>query len=182
MKAIARTRGVLILSLLFVLILAAGCAPNPQIEIVSPELGAQLAAKEAAGVVEALPTPAPLRLADLSEEQITAGLPDDVVAALASADPAHGENLALTNACVGCHSLDPAQVMTGPTWHNVGDTAANRVPGESPGLYLYQSITDPNAYVVADHPANVMPQNYKDTLDTQSLADLISYLLAQHEP
>ncbi len=33
--------------------------------------------------------------------------------------------------CVGCHSTDPAAQMTGPTWHNIGNTAVSRVEGES---------------------------------------------------
>ena len=183
MKDISPARRVLMINLVFAQMLAvAGCAPNPESEIVSPQLGAQLAAKEASSVVDALPTPEPLRLAAMTQDEITAGLPAEIASALASADPANGESLSLTNACIGCHSLDPAQQMTGPTWHNIGDTAANRVPNESPALYLYNSIMTPNAFVNAGYPANVMPQNYGDTLDDQALADLISYLLSQHEP
>jgi len=183
MKAIAQTLRVLMMTSVFVLMLVVvGCAPNPESEIISPELGAQLAAKEASAVVEAVPTPEPLRLASMTQEEITAGLPAEIAAALEGANPANGETAAMTNACIGCHSLDPAQQMTGPTWHNMGDTAANRVPGESPAHYLYNSIVSPNVFVNEGYPSGVMPQNYGDTLDDQTLADLISYLLSQREP
>jgi hypothetical protein len=71
--------------------------------------------------------------------------------------------------------------MTGPTWHNVADTAANRVPGESPGLYIYNSITNPGAYTVPNFPAGIMPQNIASTLQPDELADLVAFLLTQHE-
>ncbi len=167
------------LSLVAVLLLAA-CAPDPTALIISPQLGEQMAALEAGNeVVVAAPTEAP-KLADLAPEAVTAGLPEDVAAALASADPANGEQLALARGCIGCHSLDPNATMTGPTWHNVGDTAVSRVPGESPAFYLYHSITNPNLFVVPNYPSNIMPANYSEQLSTQELADLIDYLLQQN--
>jgi len=95
-------------------------------------------------------------------------------------DLANAETLAVTNACVGCHSLDPEAKMTGPTWHNVGDTAVTRIEGMSPAAYLYNSIVAPNDYVVEGFPGNVMTPTFGDTLSTQELGDLIAYLLAQH--
>ncbi len=168
--------GLAVLALATVL---SGCAPDANAEIISPQLGEQLYAKEVSEVVVAEPTAVPLALADLAPEEVTAGLPEDFAAALAAADAANGQNVALTNGCVGCHSTDPAVTMTGPTWHNVGDAAVNRVPGESPALYLYQSITDPNAYIVPGYPSGIMPQIYADTIPQEDLADLVAYLLAQ---
>jgi mono/diheme cytochrome c family protein len=166
---------------LAVAITVSACAPNPRTEIISPQLGAQLYARELSGVVVAAPTPEPLRIATMSEEEIYAGLPEDFAAALAAATPSRGETLALANGCIGCHVLDPNQVMSGPTWYHMGDTAANRRAGVSPALYIYESIVAPNAYVVSGYPANVMPQNYGDTISLQDLADLVAYLLQQHE-
>lgn len=166
--------------MLAALLALAACAPNPAELIISPQLGEQMAALEAGNeIVIAEPTEAP-KLADLAPEQVTAGLPDDVAAALASADPANGEQQALARGCVGCHALDPNVTMTGPTWHNVGDTAVSRVPGESPAFYLYHSITNPNLFVVPNYPSNIMPANYSEQLSTQELADLIAYLLQQN--
>ena len=141
-----RVGALFVLALVGALLLAA-CAPNPETLVISPQLGEQLAALEAGDeVVRAEPTPAP-KLASLTPEQITAGLPDDLLAAFANADPAKGEQLALANGCIGCHSLDPKAQMTGPTWYNIGNIAVTRVPGESPALYLDASVINPSAYV-----------------------------------
>jgi cytochrome c2 len=159
----------------------AGCAPDASAEIISPQLGAQLYAKEANEVVEAAPTAEPLRIATMPPEAVTAGLPEDFATALAAADPGNGQNVALTYGCVGCHSLDPNVTLAGPTWVNVGDTAANRQPGVSPAAYLHSSITTPDTYVVPTFPDTVMPEVYKDTIPQDDLADIIAFLLAQHE-
>lgn len=176
-----RRRGWWLASLLLIVLVAAACAPDATQLIISPQLGEQLAAREAGNiVVAAVPTEAP-RLADLTAEEIVAGLPDDVAAALAVADPANGAQISLARGCVGCHALDPNMVMTGPTWYHMGDTAVSRVRGESPALYLYHSIVEPNRYVVPNYPNNIMPANYGEQLSVQELADIIAYLLEQHE-
>ena len=171
----------MIAALVALALVVAGCAPDASAGLLSPALGEQLIAEAAGADVELKPTPEPLRVANLTDEQVYAGLPEAIAAAMATADPANGEALSLVNACIGCHALDPDQQMTGPTWHNMGDTAANRVGGSSPALYLYNSIANPNAFVVEGYPSNIMPQNYNDTLSEQDFADLVSYLLAQHE-
>ena len=182
MQALSQRRAPLLFAFLIVLSVAvAACAPNPTAGVLSPELGDQLVAQAADAEIEVVPTPVPLGIADLTEEQITAGLPADFAAALASANPDNGEKLAVANGCIGCHSLDPDQQMTGPSWHNGGDHAVNRVPGESPAFYLYDSIVSPNAFVVDGFPQNIMPQNFSEILSEQDIADLVSYLLAQHE-
>jgi cytochrome c551/c552 len=160
--------------------LLTSCTPDANAEIISPELGARLTAAEANAQVVAQPTPVPLKLAELSQEQILAGLPEEVAASMANAKPENGQSLSLTNGCIGCHSLDPNQQMAGPTWHNIGDTAANRQAGVSPANYLYASITNPNAYMVDGYLANVMPANFGEKLSAQDLADIIRYLLDQH--
>lgn len=168
------------LAILALATVLSGCAPDANAEIISPQLGEQLYAKEASGVVEVAPTAVPRTFADLTPEEVTAGLPADFAAALAAADPAKGQNVATSNGCIGCHSTDPAVTMTGPTWHNLGDTAVNRVPGESPALYIHDSIVNPNAFVVPGFPSGVMPQIYGDTIPLEDLADLVAYLLSQH--
>jgi mono/diheme cytochrome c family protein len=169
----------LLLSLLLTVFMMAACAPDATQLIISPQLGGQLAALEAGSeIVAAVPTEAPT-LADLTPDEIVAGLPEDFAAALAVADPANGEQVALARGCIGCHALDPAAVMTGPTWYHMGDTAVSRVSGESPALYLYHSILNPGGYVVPNYPNNIMPANYSEQLTTQELADLVAYLLNQ---
>ncbi len=180
MKFLLRHRLVLLVTLL---LLSAtnlvACAPDPDVLIISPQLGEQMAAIEAGNqVVVAEPTPLP-KLADLAPEAITAGLPPEFEAALATANPDEGVNIATANGCIGCHSLDPTAQMTGPTWYGVGNTAVSRVPGESPALYLYQSITDSGAFVAPGYPAGIMPAIYGDTLSEQQIADMVAYLLSQ---
>lgn len=171
----------LLLMVLWVAVVVAGCAPNASAELISPQLGAQLFAKESSEEVVVAPTPEPLKFANLTPEEVTAGLPADFAAALAAADPTKGEAVALANACIGCHSLDPNQVMTGPTWFHIADVAANRRAGVSPALYIYHSIITPNEYVVAGYPSGIMLQNYAETINQDDLANLIAYLLLQHE-
>jgi cytochrome c551/c552 len=182
MKGLLQKRTtVLALALLVLALLIISCAPNANEPIISPQLGPLLAAREAGEIVVALPTPTPVLLASLPEEQIYAGLPEDFAAALAAADPANAETIALTAGCVGCHNLDPAQQAQGPTWFHMGDTAAGRVAGEGPALYLYTSIVNPSAYIVPGYQDGIMPKTFGETLTTQQLADLVAYLLAQHQ-
>lgn len=166
--------------LLAVVVLVAGCAPDAESALISPGLGQQLVVAQSAGAIEIEPTPEPPKLAELSDEEIYANLDPAIVDQIMNADVAQGETIALTFGCVGCHVLDPAQTMTGPTWHNIGDTAITRVPGQSPAEYLYQSITATNAYVVPNYPANIMPANFNDTMSQEQIATMVAYLLAQH--
>lgn len=182
MKALSRAHALVLVAFFLTLsVVVAACAPDPSADVLSPSLGEKLVAQAADAEIEAVPTPEPLTLSDLTEEEIYAGLPDDFAEALAGADVDNGETVALTNGCVGCHALDPDQQMTGPTWHAMGDTAVNRVPGEGPALYLYNSIVNANSHIVEGYPQNIMPQNYQDLLSQEDLADLVAYLLAQHE-
>lgn len=183
MEFLRRNRILLVVSLLLVIVVLSACAPDATAPIISPDLGPQLVAKAEAGKVEAAPVEeaaAPKTLADLSDDEIYAGLEPDMVDAIKNGDLANAETLAVTNACLGCHSLDPEAKMTGPTWHNIGDTAVTRIEGMSPAAYLYDSIVAPNDYVVEGFPGNVMTPTFGDTLSTQELGDLVAYLLAQH--
>jgi cytochrome c2 len=180
MKAFVRQRAGWLIALLLIggAVLAA-CAPNPNELIISPALGEQMVARAAGGeIVRAEPTPLP-KLADLTPEQINAGLPDDLLAAMASANAANGEVLYQSQGCMGCHSLDPNVQMTGPTWHNLGNVAVSRVPGMSPAMYLDTSVVNPSAHVVTGYPDNIMPKNYGEILTIQDQADLIAFMLSQ---
>jgi hypothetical protein len=123
------------------------------------------------------PEPEPTEEPAASVDPTLAGMPDSILDNMAEADPDNGESLTLSNACTGCHSLDPNQIMAGPTWYNLAERAADRVEGQSAGLYLYNSILHPNDYVVEGYQPNIMLQIYQDTLSEQDLADIISYLL-----
>ena len=102
----------------------------------------------------------------------------DVVAALASADPVHGQELTVANGCIACHALGEGQQLVGPSWYGIGAAAATRVAGESAEEYLYRSIVAPNDHVVEGFVAGIMPPVYGDTIPAPDLADIISYLLS----
>lgn len=167
--------------LVVLILLAASCVPATDAPLLSPKLGAALAQLDKGDVIVAEPTPIPLLIKTLTPEQIMAGVPADVAAL--KGDPAKGPTLALAHGCKGCHSLDPNAnpKPTGPTWFQLGDTAANMVPGQSPGLYIYTSITNPSAFVVPDYPDNIMPKTFGTDLSKQDLADLVAYILSQHQ-
>lgn len=175
-----RVSVVITLALIALVIVVAGCAPNADSELLAPDLGPKLVLAQSEGAIEIEPTPEPPKLAELTDEQIYAGLDADVQQAIINADPANGETIALTFGCVGCHAIDPNEVKTGPTWHNVGDIAIVRVPDESPAEYLHQSIVAPNAFVVPGYPSNVMPANFTETMSPEQIADMVAYLLQQH--
>lgn len=182
MKPLSHNHTPLLSIIMLALILSvAGCSPRASNLVLSPELGSQLLTQEAEAVVITLPTPAPPKFTDLTEEEVVEGLPEDFLALLEQADPSTGETLSVSTGCTACHSMDPEQQLTGPTWHNVSDHALSRPTGESPALYLYHSIVDPNAYVVDGYPPGIMPQNYPDILTQEEIADIVAYLLQQHE-
>lgn len=183
MKSFSQRRVGLLLAMLIVgAAVLAACAPNPNEFIISPKLGEQIAARDAGQqVVKAEPTPLP-QLANLSPDQVTAGLAPDLLAAFKKANPANGEKLYSAQGCIGCHSLDPNAKMTGPTWHNLGNTAVSRVPGESPAAYIDQSIVNPSAFVVPGYPDGIMPKTFGQSLTIQDQADLIAFILSQNKP
>jgi cytochrome c551/c552 len=104
-------------------------------------------------------------------------VPSGFATALEGADAARGQQLTLSYGCIGCHSLDDSMRMVGPTWHDLKETAAARVPGQEVAEYLYTSIVRPNAYVVPGYLPNVMVQSYGQQLGEQELADMVKYLL-----
>lgn len=156
------------------LFLFAACAPNPRTQLISPNM---VMVAEGEVFVPPTPTPQP-RIADLSPEEVYAGLPA-AVAALMPGDVANGESLTVPHNCVGCHQLDLSLADVAPTWGNLADTAVGRaqqVGSAGPADYLYTSIVSPNAFVVEGFTSDIMPNTYVE-LSEQDLADLLSYLL-----
>lgn len=164
---------VIILLLVSIGILAA-CAPNPRSQLISPNM-----VPEGAGEAFVPPTPTPIpNIANLSEEEITRGLTEDVTALLASADPSLGQQLATANGCLSCHQMDPNQTVVAPSWYNVANTAIVRNPAnEGPAAYLYHSIVAPNDFLVQGYSAGLMPQNYHEILAEEQIVDIVAYLL-----
>ena len=171
--------------LLCALPLLSSCAPDANAQILSPELEDRMIAEASGNAADFAPTPTPL-LAQLSPEQEFAGLEEAApgVAQIISsggANPDGGAALAASQGCTGCHLLDPDNQVTAPTWYNLGNKAVGRVPGQSPALYLYNSIAAPNEYVVSGYPEDVMVSTYRESLTDQDFADLITYILSQQQ-
>jgi cytochrome c2 len=157
---------------------AAGEEITSTTEITESETLTETEATEAATEEAATEEEAPAE--EAAVDPALEGLPEEMIAAMANADAARGQQLTLTNACIGCHNTDPSMPMVGPTWHNMGTTAETRVEGMSSGLYLYNSIIHPNDHVVEGYQPNIMLQIY-GTLPNQDLADIIAYLLSLQE-
>lgn len=104
---------------------------------------------------------------------------------LPEGDAANGPDLYQVNGCVGCHGdpANPASAAVGPNLGNIGNDAADRVPGMSAEQYIYESILDPNAFVTPDCPngpclePSVMRADYGLVLSEQEMADLIAYYM-----
>lgn len=163
----------LVVSLL-VLILAA-CAPNPGAQLISPFM--VVASEEGITlVVRVVP-----KLTELTEEEVFAGLPEEVVTAIQNGDSINGREISELQGCAGCHSFQEGEVLSGPSWYDVANTAVGRVEGESPAQYFYRSITHPNAFIVKRFDSNVMPEDFSEKLNTAEIGDLIALLLEQTE-
>jgi nitric oxide reductase subunit C len=101
----------------------------------------------------------------------------------AGGDAANGEELFKQTTlesqagCITCHSLEPDQVIVGPSMAGVADRAGDRVSGLSAEEYLRQSILETNAYVVEGFPEGVMPAAFSDALSDQQVDDLVAFML-----
>ena len=86
--------------------------------------------------------------------------------------------------CVTCHSLEPGEVIVGPSLAGIGTRAAERIRdpnytgnARSPEMYLMESIVHPDVYVVEGFPAGVMYQEYARVLYMRQIHDLVAYLM-----
>jgi mono/diheme cytochrome c family protein len=112
-----------------------------------------------------------------STEEVAFGSDDPLYDAIAGADSASGEQLLVANGCAGCHSLDASEmVIVGPGLYNLLSRAAERVEGEGPYTYIYNSIVSPNDYVAEGFGANIMPPNFGDRLADEEIYDIVAYL------
>ena len=180
MSRIVSVRKLSLASSCLVVILLAGliaaCAPNPTAQLISPFM---VAASDEGIVIVARVIP---KLSDLTEEEIFAGVPADLVAAIQDGDPINGREISELQGCAGCHSFQEGEILSGPSWYDIANTAVGRVEGEGPVLYLYRSIMQPNASIVRRFDADVMPADFEEKLSMSDLGDLLALLLEQQSP
>lgn len=86
--------------------------------------------------------------------------------------------------CTSCHSLEPDQVIVGPSHAHVASRAeavvqSDRYEGEATSAagYLRESIIDPDAYVVPGFDPNLMYEQYSEVLTEEQISDLVAFLL-----
>lgn len=134
-------------------------------------------------------TPQPVRGEEAAaggQEAAAAALPKEgdlgsITDGLPEGNPDNGAQVFNTAGCVGCHSQKKDERLVGPTFYNLWNTAATRVPGLTEREYLYQSIVDPNAYVVETFQPNIMQQNYAALLSPQQMADILAWIEQRHK-
>lgn len=78
--------------------------------------------------------------------------------------------------CARCHSLDPAQRKYGPSLHNIGSVAAQRVAGDSASTYLWNSILRPNDFRASE---GSMPESFGRELGPYRTRDILAFLMAR---
>ena len=80
-------------------------------------------------------------------------------------DPAaHGKQLAESNGCLGCHTLD-GNVTVGPSWKGLygkTETLTDGTTAEVDDAFLKESITDPNAKVPEGFNPGMPPYQFSD--------------------
>ena len=78
--------------------------------------------------------------------------------------------------CSTCHSLEPGEVIVGPSLAGIGTRAGERVEGLSAEEYIEQSIRDPDAYTVEGYDEGTMP-SWDGILNDTQIDALVAYLL-----
>lgn len=113
----------------------------------------------------------------VSQEQFDAWVADRQAEAEAAAQTpeGRGEALAISNGCLGCHTIDGSG-GTGPTWFNLYGRQEQLADGTTvivDDAYIHESILQPQAKLVAGFESVVMPAY--DFTDEQ-IADIIAYI------
>ena len=78
--------------------------------------------------------------------------------------------------CVSCHSVNPGQIIIGPSLAGLKLRAPYLVEGESAKEYIRNSIINPDAYIVNGFLPAIMFPHYSQELSKEELLALIAYL------
>jgi cytochrome c2 len=94
-------------------------------------------------------------------------------------DETPAQRLARVQGCTACHSIEPDEVIVGPSWFGIFGETVTLTDGTTVTVdeaYLEESILDATAKVVESFgPVSVMP-NFEGILDDQQLTTLINYI------
>ena len=111
LQAYRHTSRIIVGLLVVMIFLITSCVPATESPIISPKLGAALAKIEKGGEFKADPTPTPLLVKALKPDQIYAGLPADIAAAIKTANPKNATALALKVVAKGVINLTPMPIQ-----------------------------------------------------------------------
>ena len=150
-------------------------------ELVLPPAGEVSGTKEAEEPVQELPAtpPAPNATAVDAAPEAATQVPRTVI----GDDPV---TIIESSGCGSCHAIgmlgEPGKV--GPDLTNIGDLAAERVPGLSAEEYIREAIVDPGAYIAPGCPNGpcldgIMPRFYMESLSPEQLDMVVAYLVEQ---
>jgi len=89
----------------------------------------------------------------------------------------HDRSIGSGGSCSLCHSLEPDQILVGPSLFGIANQAGERVPGMNAEDYIRESIIDPDAYIVEGFPSGQMLPDLEQKLTLSQIDDLIAYLL-----
>lgn len=101
------------------------------------------------------------------------------------ANPANGDTLFHTDfetstgvwQCATCHNVDIDEVKIGPSLLGLPGRAGDRVEGEGPYTYIFNSIKYSQQYIVEGFENATHMPNYEGILTDIQIYDLVAYLM-----
>lgn len=98
------------------------------------------------------------------------------IAAAAQTPDGQGKLLAISNGCVGCHSVSGTSLPTAPTWFGLYGSQVELADGTTitaDDAFIAESILDPKAKEVVGFSPTIMPPY---TLTDVQIANIIAYI------
>ncbi len=89
-----------------------------------------------------------------------------------------GQEVAQSNGCTGCHSVDGADAI-GPTWLGLYESEVPLADGSTvvaDDEYIIESIREPGAKVHEGYPNGVMPAFSPDQISDEDVGAIIAYI------
>ena len=170
------------------------CMPDPEPDY-SP-CNAVIRAEKLQQPKDAAPTPTPAserrpRAAPLAEAGPSASPTLAPIRPILTRNPRpiageEAQSIILNSGCGSCHMIGSLgqRGKVGPDLSNIGIEAGNRVPGQSAGEFIRESILNPSANIASICPNgpcldNVMPSDYGRRLSRVQIRTLVDFLVIQ---